>query len=134
MKHYINAIKNYTNFNGRASRSEFWFFVLFNMIFTIAAVILDNMLGTTIKIDMPGAESISMPYGYIYFAYVLFVLLPSLALWARRLHDVGKSGWFILIGLIPLIGAIWLLVLAVQDSQPGENKWGPNPKGINLNF
>lgn len=134
MKHYINAIKNFTNFNGRARRSEFWYFFLFNIIFAVATMILDNIFGTTFKMDLPGGEPLTLPYGYLYMAYGLFIFLPSLALWTRRLHDVGKSGWFLLIGLIPLIGAIWLLVLALTDSQPGDNKYGPNPKGIGFNI
>lgn len=134
MKHYINAISNYSNFSGRARRSEYWYFILFNIIFGVAAVILDNLLGSTFNIDIPGADSMPLPYGYIYLAYSVFVFLPAIAVWVRRLHDVGKSGWFLLIVFIPVIGGIWLLILALQDSQPGENKYGPNPKGFNLNF
>ncbi|MFN3568205.1 MAG: DUF805 domain-containing protein [Caldimicrobium sp.] len=62
--------------------------------------------------------------------YMFATLLPYLAVTVRRLHDVGKSGWWILISLVPFIGLIWLLVLLCTDSQPGENKYGPNPKEI----
>jgi uncharacterized membrane protein YhaH (DUF805 family) len=68
------------------------------------------------------------PYGYITILYYFFILIPSLAVFVRRLHDVGKSGWFILISLIPLVGAIWLLVLVLTDSDTGDNEYGPNPK------
>jgi uncharacterized membrane protein YhaH (DUF805 family) len=120
MKHYLNAFKNYATFSGRATRSEYWFFVLFNIIFIILAMLLDNAFGTTIKMGY----GVSLPYGYIYIAYLIITLLPSFAVGVRRLHDVGKSGWFFLISLIPIIGAIWLLVLLFTDSNVGENKYG----------
>jgi uncharacterized membrane protein YhaH (DUF805 family) len=122
MKHYLNAFNNYATFSGRATRSEYWFFVLFNLIFIILAMLLDNAFGTTIKMGY----GISLPYGYIYIAYLIISLLPSFAVGVRRLHDVGKSGWFFLISLIPIIGAIWLLVLLFTDSNVGENKYGPS--------
>jgi len=121
MKWYLKVLKQYADFNGRATRSEYWFFVLFNLIFSIAAVILDNTLGLAIK---------NVGYGPIYGLYILAVFIPSLAVSVRRLHDVGKSGWMLLVAFIPLIGAIWLLVLYVTDSQPGSNKWGPSPNEI----
>jgi len=71
-----------------------------------------------------------LPYGYIYLLYLLAVLIPGIAVCIRRLHDIGKSGWMILIGLIPIIGIIWLLVLMVMDSTPGENQYGLNPKEL----
>jgi uncharacterized membrane protein YhaH (DUF805 family) len=120
MKHYLNAFNNYATFSGRATRSEYWFFVLFNIIFIILAMLLDNAFGTTIKMGY----GVSLPYGYIYIAYVIITLLPGLSVGVRRLHDVGKSGWFFLISLIPIIGAIWLLVLLFTDSNVGENKYG----------
>lgn len=125
MNWYLHVLRNYANFSGRARRSEFWFYVLFNMIFAIAAMIIDNVLGTTISI----ADGLMvLPYGYVYILYILFVLVPGLAVAVRRLHDIGKSGWMYLIVLIPLVGAIWLLILFCQDSQSGANKWGANPK------
>ena len=126
MKYYLNVLKNYTNFSGRARRSEDWFFILFNAIFGIAASVIDNALGTTFGIF----NGISIEYGYVYFAYALFTFLPGLAVLVRRLHDVGKSGWMFLVILIPIAGAIWLLVLLFTDSQFGDNKYGPNPKAI----
>lgn len=71
---------------------------------------------------------ISLGYGYLYMIGALVHFIPSLAVLVRRLHDVGKSGWFYFIVLIPLVGAIWLLVLFCTDGDQGENKWGPNPK------
>ena len=119
MNYYLKVLQNYATFSGRARRSEYWYFVLFNMIFAIVAVVLDNVIGTAIE---------GVGYGPIYGLYVLAVFLPGLAVAVRRLHDVGKSGWMFFIVLIPLIGAIWLLVLFCTDSQQGTNKWGANPK------
>jgi uncharacterized membrane protein YhaH (DUF805 family) len=121
MNWYLQVLKNYAVFNGRARRKEYWMFVLFNIIFSIVAIILDNILGTAME---------GVSYGLFYALYGLAVLIPGLAVSVRRLHDVGKSGWMILIALIPIIGAIWLLVLMVTDSNPGENKYGHNPKEV----
>ena len=123
MNWYLQVLKQYADFSGRARRKEYWMFVLFNMIFAIVAMILDNILG--IAIDGVG-------YGPLYGLYALAVLIPGLAVSVRRLHDVGKSGWMILIALIPLIGSIWLLVLMVTDSNPGENQYGQNPKEVTI--
>ena len=114
-------MKKYADFSGRARRSEYWYFVLFNIIFLIIAMVLDNVLGTTIA---------SLPYGAFYFIYALAVFLPGLAVAVRRLHDVGKSGWFMFIALIPLVGAIWLLVLYFTEGDAGTNEYGSNPKEI----
>ena len=129
MQYYLDALKNYATFSGRARRSAYWYFVLFNLIFAIVASIIDNLLGTTVKLEtLQGA--VPLPYGYVYIIYGLFTLVPGLALSVRRLHDVGKSGWFIFILLIPIIGVIWFIVLFCTDSVPGANSYGPNPKGI----
>lgn len=119
MSWYLKVLKNYAVFSGRARRKEYWMFVLFNLIFFAIAAILDNIFGITFG---------NIFYGPIYLLYSLAILIPSWAVAIRRLHDIGKSGWFILILLIPIIGPIWLLVLMCLDSQPGENKYGPNPK------
>lgn len=132
MKWYLKVLKNYATFSGRARRKEFWMFVLFNLIFFIIAMILDNILGTTFKIET-GFGTQSLPYGYVYLLYALFVLVPSLAVDFRRLHDTGRSGWWLLIALIPFVGGIWLLVLFCLDSIPGDNFYGPNPKNEAFN-
>lgn len=121
MNWYLKVLKQYADFSGRARRMEYWMFTLFNMIFAIVAMTLDNILGIAIE---------GIGYGPLYGLYALAVLIPGLAVTVRRLHDVGKSGWMFLIVLIPLVGAIWLLVLMVTDSQQGTNKWGKNPKEI----
>ena len=119
MEWYLKVLRQYTDFSGRARRKEYWMFTLFNIIFYVVAMLLDNLVGTAIE---------NVGYGLFYIVYALAVFLPSLAVSVRRLHDVGKSGWMILIALIPIIGGIWLLILMVTDSQAGDNKWGPNPK------
>ncbi|MBW7843823.1 MAG: DUF805 domain-containing protein [Ignavibacterium sp.] len=123
MNWYLAVLKNYAGFSGRARRKEYWMFVLFNVIFAIVAMILDNVLGIAIE---------GVGYGPLYGLYLLAMIIPSLAVAVRRLHDVGKSGWMILISLIPIIGAIWLLVLMVTDGNPGENQYGPNPKEVTV--
>lgn len=123
MNWYLKVLKQYTDFSGRARRKEYWMYTLFNVLFSIAAMVIDNVLGLSFEL-----QGQSMGYGYVYVLYVLFVLIPGLAVAVRRLHDVGKSGWFLLIGLIPLIGSIWLLVLFCTDGESNSNKWGNNPK------
>ncbi|MBN1407293.1 MAG: DUF805 domain-containing protein [Calditrichaceae bacterium] len=104
MKWYLEVLKKYAVFSGKASRQEFWMFVLFNLIFSIVASILDNVLGTSVG---------SMGYGIISTLYLLAVLIPSIAVTIRRLHDTGRSGWWILLVFIPIIGWIWLIVLMI---------------------
>lgn len=113
MKWYLKAISQYADFSSRARRSEYWYFILFNVLFSCVALIIDTLLGTP---------------GIFNGIYTLFVFIPGLSVLVRRLHDVGKSGWMYLIVLIPIIGYIWLLVLLFTDSEVGENKWGANPK------
>ncbi len=121
MNYYLKVLQNYATFTGRARRSEYWYFVLFNGIFSIVAMILDNVLGIALE---------GIGYGPLYGLYLLAMLIPGLAVVVRRLHDVGKSGWMYFIVLIPIIGAIWILVLLITDSQVGSNKWGENPKEV----
>lgn len=125
MNYYIKVLQQYADFNGRARRKEYWIYNIINSIIGGLLFFLDRMLGTTIDfLDLGEGNSL----GILYLVYALFVFIPGLAVAVRRLHDVGKSGWMLLIALIPLIGAIWLLVLYLTDSNPGENKYGPNPK------
>jgi uncharacterized membrane protein YhaH (DUF805 family) len=119
MNWYLKVLKQYADFSGRARRKEYWMFFLFNILFSIAAMIFDNVLG----IAMEGVG-----YGPIYGIYILAMIIPGLAVAVRRLHDIGKSGWMVLIGLIPIAGAIWLIVLLVTEGNSGENEYGPNPK------
>jgi len=122
MNWYLKVLKQYADFSGRARRKEYWMFTLFNAII-IFALMLVWMAGNAAE------SSVLLNVGMIlYFGYILAVIIPSLAVCVRRLHDIGKSGWYYLIVLIPLVGAIILLVWFCGDSQSGENKWGINPK------
>ena len=123
MNYYLAALKKYAEFSGRARRSEYWYFALFNMIFMIVAIGLDNLLGTTIY---------SAPYGFFYFGLALVMLIPGLAVFVRRMHDIGKSGWWYFIALIPLVGGIWLLVLCLTEGTKGDNEYGPDPKNVSV--
>ena len=129
MEWYLKVMRdNYANFKGRARRKEYWMFVLVNAIILIACMVLDNMLGTVFMMDAGPLGEISLGYGWLYFICTLVHFIPVLGLVVRRLHDVGKSGWFYFIFLIPIIGIIWLLVLYCTEGQKQDNKWGPDPK------
>jgi uncharacterized membrane protein YhaH (DUF805 family) len=119
MQWYLDVLKKYAQFSGRARRKEYWYFVLFNMIFSIVLAMVDNQTGTL------NAES---GVGLLSGIYSLAVLIPSIAVAFRRLHDTGRSAWWLLIGLIPIIGWIVIIVFLVQDSQEGENEYGVSPK------
>ena len=126
MNYYLMVLKKYAVFDGRAQRAEYWYFFLFNIIISIILSILGKAIGVfNITIGTVGSE-----INILSLLYSLAVLIPGLAVAVRRLHDVSKSGWMILISLIPLIGTIWILVLTIRDSTPGENKYGPNPKNF----
>ena len=117
MQWYLKVLKNYVGFQGRARRKEFWMFALFNVIVSFILGFVGGLIDV----------SVGTILGYI---YALAILLPSLAVGVRRLHDIGKSGWMILLGLIPIVGGIILLVFYCLDSEAGENKYGPNPKAF----
>jgi len=129
MEWYIKVMRdNYINFKGRARRKEYWMFTLVYVIILLGCQALDNMLGTVFMMDAGPMGEISMGYGWAYTVCGLVHLLPGLSVVVRRLHDVGKSGWFYLIFLLPIIGWIWLLVLYCTEGQKQDNKWGPDPK------
>jgi uncharacterized membrane protein YhaH (DUF805 family) len=113
MNWYIGVLKKYAVFSGRARRKEYWMFFLFNFIVYIVLPVVEGVLGSR---------------GIMGMLYSLAVLIPGIAVSVRRLHDTNRSGWWLLIGLIPLVGAIALLIFMVQDSQDGENEYGSNPK------
>jgi uncharacterized membrane protein YhaH (DUF805 family) len=124
MEWYLKAIRNYANFKGRAQRKEYWFYVLFYVLFAILVALVENFLGLS---DLSDPESGTGP---LYLVYTLAFLLPSIAVAIRRLHDTGRTGWWLLLAFVPLIGAIVLLVFYCFDSQPGDNEYGPNPKAL----
>ena len=118
MNWYLTVLKKYAVFSGRARRSEYWYFALFNFLIAFVLGLFDGMFG------MVGDLGIGM-LGLI---YGLAVIIPGIAVGVRRLHDTGRSGWWLLLAFIPFIGAIILIIFFVQDSQAGENEYGPNPK------
>lgn len=120
MNWYLDAVKNkYAVFDGRAQRQEFWYFMLFYLLIYIALSVVDQVTGT-----------FNMQTGTGLFSgiYTLAMLVPSLAVGARRLHDTGRSGWWQLLSLIPVLGVLVLIFFFAQDSQSGDNQYGPNPK------
>ncbi len=110
MNWYLKVLKQYVDFNGRARRKEYWMFALINMIISY------GIIGIGAALELPSLAMISSVYS-------LAVLLPSIAVGVRRMHDVGKSGWFLLI-------PFYNFYLSVIDSTPGPNEYGDNPKGI----
>lgn len=119
MHWYIKVLNQYADFDGRARRTEYWMFFLFNFIFSLLAGLMDSFLGL---------YSIEFGIGLLGGLYALAVFIPGLAVAVRRLHDTGRSGWMLLIAFIPIIGAIWLLILMLIEGDPHENKYGPDPK------
>lgn len=110
-----NVFQNYANFSGRARRSEYWYFCLFNVLVSTVLSTLATWIGL---------------FKYVGTIYELAVLVPGLAVAWRRMHDVGKSGGYNFMVLIPLVGWIFVLIKLVQDSDPGDNAYGPNPKMV----
>ena len=111
-------MKQYADFSGRARRTEFWMFFLFTVLFSFACGLIDGLSGTLNETGV----------GVLGGLFALATLIPGIAVSVRRLHDIGRSGWFILIGLIPVVGSIVLLVFYFTDSQKSDNKWGVSPK------
>jgi len=113
-------MNNYANLNGRASRSEYWWFVLFNLIVNIVTFVIDSTLGTMVTYDM----------GYVGLIAFLALLLPTVSVSVRRLHDIGKSGWWILLAIIPIVNFIGIFVILVFTLMEGEehpNQYGNVP-------
>ena len=119
---YLRVVRdNYFNFNGRARRKEYWMFTLIHIILLGVSMGLDNLLDTTFKSESQNFFSdetilVSQGIGYIYCLYVFALFLPGLGVTFRRLHDIGRSGWFMLWCLLPLIGSIWFLINMFKDS------------------
>ena len=121
MNWYLKVLKeNYANFSGRAQRAEYWWYALINSIVITVIHYVDLLIGTTMDWQQ---------LGIIGAIYALAVIIPGLAVSTRRLHDIGKSGWLLLLALTG-IGIIPLFIWHVSDSTPGDNQYGPNPKGI----
>ncbi len=119
MSWFVAALKKYAVFGGRSRRKEYWFFVLFSSIITVVLSIIDGAIGT---LDS------STGFGLLSGIFSLAILVPSIAVSVRRLHDIDRTGWWVLLSFVPLIGAIVLLVFAVQEGTSRSNRYGPNPK------
>ena len=118
MNWYIAALKKYADFSGRASRSEYWYFVLFYFLISIVLSIVDAVTGTL---------NPNTGVGLLSGVFALAMIVPSISVNVRRLHDIDRSGWWLLLIFAIVIGWIVLLVFGVQDSQPSDNRFGPNP-------
>ena len=115
MEWYTAVLKKYVEFQGRARRKEYWMFILFNILASIICGVIDGILGIMLLVHQQhDAEDA--------------VLLPSIAVCIRRLHDTNRSGWWILISLVPFVGSIILLIFLCIEGDAGDNRFGPNPK------
>jgi uncharacterized membrane protein YhaH (DUF805 family) len=112
MNYYLEVLKKYAVFQGRARRSEYWYFILFNFIFCIVLGIISLIPG----------------FVFLYFLYALAMFIPSLAVGVRRLHDTNRSGWNYFFVLIPIVGSIILIVFLATEGNQGTNQYGPDPK------
>ena len=119
MKYFLYCLQHYADFTGRARRSEYWYFALFNLIISFVIGFTFGVIAGIL--DMPALDNLT-------YLWSLAVFIPSLAVSVRRLHDIGRSGWWLLLSLIPLVGSIILIIWCCFDSQPGANQYGSNPK------
>ncbi|MGB3633758.1 MAG: DUF805 domain-containing protein [Rubrobacteraceae bacterium] len=120
MSWFIEALKKYAVFSGRSRRKEYWYFVIFFLLIGTVLSFVDSVISTD-------AEFLA-DIGLLNGIFLLALLLPSIAVTVRRLHDIGRTGWWYLISFIPIIGTIVLLVFTVQDSMSESNRYGSNPK------
>jgi uncharacterized membrane protein YhaH (DUF805 family) len=136
MEWMLLPLKRYAQFSGRSQRKEYWMFVLFIVITSIVLSMLDSILGlgggmsrTTYSNGTTFGTAANLNGGLLNGVFSLAIIIPSIAVAARRLHDIGKSGWWMLIGLIPLVGWIIVIVWYCMDGTHGPNRFGPDPKG-----
>jgi uncharacterized membrane protein YhaH (DUF805 family) len=126
MNWYIKVIQNYTNFKGRARRKEYWMFILINILITIALSYTD----TIVHFNNPFVSGVSA----LQSVYALAVLMPGIAVFVRRMHNIGKSGFWFFIVFVPIIGWIWLIVLLTTEGKSGRNRYGSDPKRKSVNI
>jgi uncharacterized membrane protein YhaH (DUF805 family) len=120
MEWYLMVLKKYVEFDGRSRRKEYWMFFLISFLVGIGCSIIDNVSGLTKAAN--GLSPLNTLYG-------LAVFLPGLAVSIRRLHDTGRSGWWVLIGFVPCVGWILMIIWLATDGDPGTNAYGLDPKG-----
>ena len=127
-EYFIDTVKKrYTDFKGRATRSEYWYFVLFYFIISLILTLIDiNIINPNLDLSPEAA----MQGSVLTSIFALALLLPQIAVGIRRLHDTGRSGWWYLLILIPILGWLVLIYFYTIDSQAGTNAYGPNPKGL----
>jgi uncharacterized membrane protein YhaH (DUF805 family) len=118
---YFEVLRKYAEFDGRARRKEYWMFSLISILVSMAFGFVAGLVGGMMGLSENAVTMLALVYSAA-------VLIPSVAVWVRRMHDTGRSGWWCLLILVPIVGAIALLVFALQDSEPGTNAYGRNPK------
>ncbi len=125
MNWYVEVLRKYATFTGRARRQEYWMFVLVNVLISIVLGVIDGIMSGVAN-GVSGSSNINITV--LGSLYSLLVLVPSLAVGVRRLHDTGRSGWWMLLALVPLVNLL-LLVFFIQEGVAGPNEYGPDPKG-----
>jgi uncharacterized membrane protein YhaH (DUF805 family) len=126
MNHFTAALKKYAVFTGRSSRSEYWYFILFCLLISVMISFVEGFFQ-----GLFGVSSSETQFPILGPAFQLAMLIPSISISVRRLHDISKSGWWLLLDLIPIVGWIIIFCFSVMDSTQGDNIYGPNPKSIN---
>lgn len=121
---FIRALKKYSDFKGRARRKEYWWFILINVLIIIALATVESVCNIS-QIEL----AMHLNIGLLNGTYMLIMLCPTLAVTTRRLHDTNRSGWWQLIYLLPIIGAFVIFIHVLEDSKPGDNYYGKNPRG-----
>ena len=127
MKYYFFGIKNFASFDGRASRSEYWYFWLYNTLFLLLTILIDSFLDKKFTLGGIYFLSESLTVGFFNIFYGILLFIPTIAVFIRRMHDINKSGWYIILFFIPIIGWVWLLILLVTAGTKGVNKFGAPP-------
>lgn len=128
MKWFIKAFRQYADFSGRASRQEFWMFVLFNLLFAMTWAFVAGLLTGLFGGSFDQESRLIFMYKLIAIYYAV-TAVPAMAVGVRRLHDTGRSGWWMLVSLVPIAGGIWLILLMCLDGSAGDNRYGSRPDG-----
>ena len=121
MQWFTLALSRYADFSGRSHRSEFWYFVLFSTLIQVVLSLVDSAMGWVYQVD--GIEN-----GFLSTIAMLVLLVPAISVGTRRLHDIGRSGWWQLLMFLPVVGFLVLVFFWVRDGQAGQNLYGNNPK------